>query len=143
MKRLLLLGAVLAATAHAQGLPMMELTAGFYRIEAEVAANNPDRMRGLMHRRAMPQQRGMLFVFPNSAPHCFWMKNTLIPLSIAFLDAGGRILNIEEMQPQTEDNHCAAQPARYALEMNAGWFAQRGLKPGDQIGGIERAPQGR
>lgn len=143
MKRLLLLGAVLAATAHAQGLPMMELTAGFHRIEAEVAANNPDRMRGLMHRRAMPQQHGMLFVFPNSAPHCFWMKNTLIPLSIAFLDAGGRILNIEEMQPQTEDNHCAAQPARYALEMNAGWFAQRGLKPGDQIGGIERAPQGR
>lgn len=143
MKRLLLLTAVLATPAQAQGLPMMELTAGFHRIEAEVAANNPDRMRGLMHRQAMPQQHGMLFVFPNSAPHCFWMKNTLIPLSIAFLDAGGRILNIEEMQPQTEDNHCAAQPARYALEMNAGWFAQRGLKPGDPIGGLERAPQGR
>lgn len=143
MKRLLLLAAVLAVPVQAQGLPMMELTAGFHRIEAEVAANNPDRMQGLMHRQAMPQQHGMLFVFPNEAPHCFWMKNTLIPLSIAFLDAGGRIINVEEMQPQTENNHCAAKPARYALEMNTRWFAQRGLKPGDVIGGVERAPRGR
>lgn len=147
MKRLFLLAATLATTlataAHAQGLPMMELTAGFHRIEAEVAANNPDRMQGLMHRKAMPQQHGMLFVFTTSAQHCMWMKNTLLPLAVAFIDDSGRIVNVEEMQPQTEDNHCAAKPARYALEMNAGWFAQRGLKPGDAIGGIERAPRGR
>jgi uncharacterized membrane protein (UPF0127 family) len=72
-----------------------------------------------------------------------WMKNTLIPLSVAFMDAGGRILNIAEMKPHSEDNHCSVRPARYALEMNAGWFAQRGIKAGDAVGGIERAPQGR
>jgi uncharacterized membrane protein (UPF0127 family) len=70
-----------------------------------------------------------------------WMKNTLIPLAVAFIDEGGRILNIEEMKPQSEANHCAVRPARYALEMNAGWFSQRGLKRGDVIGGIERAPK--
>ncbi len=128
-------------SASAQSLPVMELTAGFHRIEAEVAANNPDRMQGLMQRKAMPQQHGMLFVFPQDAQHCMWMKNTLLPLSVAFLDETGRVLNIEEMQPQTEDNHCAAKPARYALEMNVGWFAQRGIKRGDRIGGIEKAPR--
>lgn len=131
-----------AAAAAAQALPVMELAAGFHRVEAEVAATNPARMQGLMNRKSMPQQRGMLFVFPESALHCFWMKNTLIPLSIAFLDETGRILNVDEMQPRTENNHCAAKPARYALEMNAGWFTQRGLKVGDTIGGIERAPRG-
>jgi uncharacterized membrane protein (UPF0127 family) len=134
---------LLSWSAHAQqNLPLMELTAGFHRIEAEVAANNPARMQGLMHRRTMPAQRGMLFVFPQNAQHCMWMKNTFLPLSVAFIDESGRILNIEDMQPQTEDNHCAAQPARYALEMNLGWFAQRGLKAGAAIGGIERAPHG-
>lgn len=136
---LLLLSAVIAS---AQSLPMMELNAGFHRIEAEVAANNPARMQGLMNRKSMPQQHGMLFVFPVEAQHCMWMKNTFLPLSVAFIDAAGRILNIEEMQPHTENNHCAARPARYALEMNAGWFAQRGIKAGDAIGGIERAPRG-
>jgi uncharacterized membrane protein (UPF0127 family) len=121
----------------------MELAAGFHRIEAEVAATNPARMQGLMHRRAMPDQRGMLFVFPQNAQHCMWMKNTFLPLSVAFLDEEGRITNIEDMQPQTETNHCAARPARYALEMNLGWFARRGLKAGDAIGGIERAPRPR
>lgn len=137
----MLVGSIFAAAA--QSLPVIELTAGFHRIEAEVAANNPDRMQGLMQRKSMPQQRGMLFVFDRTAPHCMWMKNTFLPLSVAFLDETGRILNIEEMQPQTEDNHCAAQPARYALEMNAGWFARRGIKRGDLIGGIGRAPRGR
>jgi uncharacterized protein len=136
----LLLGHAIAAAA--QALPVMELTAGFHRIEAEVAANDPARMQGLMQRKAMPQQRGMLFVFAQEAQHCMWMRNTFIPLAVAFLDAGGRIINVEEMRPRTEDNHCAARPARYALEMNAGWFAQRGLKAGDAIGGIERAPRG-
>lgn len=127
--------------AGAQSLPLMELTAGFHRIEAEVAANNAARMQGLMQRKSMAVQHGMLFVFDRDAQHCMWMKNTFLPLSVAFLDEQGRILNIEDMQPQSEDNHCAAQPARYALEMNVGWFAQRGIKRGDRIGGIGKAPR--
>lgn len=133
-----LLGHALAATA--QSSPLIELTAGFHRIEAELANTPQLRARGLMYRQELAQHRGMLFVFPDAATHCFWMKNTLIPLSIAFLDEAGRIVNIAEMQPQSEDNHCAARPVRFALEMNRGWFAQRGLKVGDVIGGIERAP---
>lgn len=140
----LLLGAALtlaACAAAVQALPVKELTAGAHRIEAEVAANNAARMRGLMQRKSMPVQRGMLFVFERDARHCMWMKNTYLPLSVAFLDAQGRILNIEEMQPHSEDQHCAAQPARYALEMNAGWFAKRGIEQGDRIGGIEMVPR--
>ena len=130
-----------AAHVAAQQLPLLELTAGFHRIEAEVAASNAARMQGLMQRKAMATQRGMLFVFDRDAQHCMWMKNTFLPLSVAFLDEQGRILNIADMQPHSEDNHCAVQPARYALEMNVGWFAQRGIKRGDRIGGIERAPR--
>jgi hypothetical protein len=130
-----------APAASAQQLPVMELTAGFHRIEAEVAANNAARMQGLMQRKSMATQRGMLFVFDRDAQHCMWMKNTFLPLSVAFIDETGKILNIEDMQPQSEDNHCAAKPARYALEMNVGWFAQRGIKRGDRIGGIDKAPR--
>ena len=132
---------LLSGSALAQSLPLMELSAGFHRIEAEVAANNAARMQGLMQRKSMAVQHGMLFVFDRDDQHCMWMRNTYLPLSVAFLDEKGRILNIEDMQPQTEDNHCAAQPARYALEMNIGWFAQRGVKRGDRIGGIEKAPR--
>ncbi len=142
MRRFFLLLSCFTTLAVAQGMPVIELTAGFHRIEAEVAATPQNRAQGLMYRKAMESQRGMLFVFPDDAPHCFWMKNTLIPLSIAFMDANGRILNIAEMKPQSEENHCAAKPARYALEMNTGWFAQRGLKAGDVVNGIERAPGG-
>ncbi len=129
------------ASAGAQPLPVMELTAGFHRVEAEVAANNAARMQGLMQRKSMAPQRGMLFVFDRDAQHCMWMKNTFLPLSVAFLDETGKIINIEDMQPHSEDNHCAAHPARYALEMNVGWFAQRGIKRGERIGGIEKAPR--
>lgn len=131
-----------AGQAMAQGMPVMELIAGFHRIEAEVAATPQNRAQGLMQRKAMENQRGMLFVFAHDAAHCMWMKNTLIPLSVAFMDASGHILNIAEMKPHSEENHCAARPARYALEMNSGWFSQRGFKAGDVIGGIERAPRG-
>ena len=128
--------------ALAQGpLPLLELSAGMYRIEAEVAANDQHRQVGLMNRKTMPAQRGMLFVFPQERAHCMWMRNTLIPLSVAFIDADGYIINIENMQPQTEDNHCAKVPARYALEMNEGWFAQRGIKPGFRLQGIDKAPR--
>ncbi|MBL8423846.1 MAG: DUF192 domain-containing protein [Candidatus Accumulibacter phosphatis] len=132
---------LLSLPVRADELPRVDLTAGFYRIQAEVAARDPDRMQGLMHRRSMPANHGMLFVFAQAARHCMWMRNTLLPLSVAFLDDEGRILNIEDMQPQTEDNHCAAKTARYALEMNLGWFANKGIKPGTRIGGLEKSPR--
>ena len=137
-----LLAAILPAAANAQ-MPMTELGAGMFRIETEVAATNADRQLGLMNRKSMPLQHGMVFVFPQQARHCMWMKNTLLPLSVAFLDDDGRILNIEDMQPQTEDSHCAASPARFALEMNLGWFRERGIKPGDLIRGISKLPAAR
>ena len=132
---------LLSLPVLADELPRVDLTAGFYRIQAEVAARDPDRMQGLMHRRSMPANHGMLFVFAQAARHCMWMRNTFLPLSVAFLDDEGRILNIEDMQPQTEDNHCAAKAARYALEMNLGWFAGKGIKPGTRIGGLEKSPR--
>lgn len=138
----LLAGLAASGAARAQNaMPMMELSAGFHRVEAEVAATDPNRQLGLMNRKAMPPQHGMLFVFDHENTHCMWMRNTLLPLSVAFMDAGGVIINIEDMQPQTEDNHCARRPARFALEMNLGWFAQRGIKPGMKLNGIDRAPR--
>lgn len=132
----------LISTARAQTpMPRMELTAGFYRIDAEVAANQKNRMQGLMHRRSMQPNEGMIFVFTQEDRHCMWMRNTFLPLSVAFLDSEGRILNIEDMEPQTEDNHCASAPARFALEMNKGWFAGKGIKPGQRIGGIDKSPR--
>lgn len=122
--------------------PVVELSAGMYRIEAELAHTPEARRTGLMHRRSMPDNRGMIFVFTQDARHCMWMRNTFIPLSVAFVDAEGKILNIEDMTPQTEISHCAAAPARYALEMNKGWFAARGLGAGMQIRGVETLPAG-
>lgn len=137
-----LLAGLAASAAWAQNaMPMMELNAGFHRIEAEVAATDQNRQVGLMNRKAMPPQHGMLFVFDHENTHCMWMRNTLLPLSVAFMDATGTIINIEDMQPQTEDNHCARRPARFALEMNLGWFAQRGIKAGMKLGGMDKAPR--
>lgn len=138
-------GCATAALVQAQSepLPVLELSAGMYRIEAEVAANLKHRMSGLMQRKTMAMQKGMLFVFPNAARHCMWMRNTHLPLSVAFLDERGRIINIEDMQPETDDSHCAALPARYALEMNLGWFRERSLAPGFGLTGIDKAPPGR
>ena len=118
-------------------MPRVELTASFYRIDAEVASSQEDRSKGLMFREEMDANQGMVFIFPQADHHCMWMRNTLIPLSVAFLDEQARILNIEDMQPKTETTHCASAPARFALEMNIGWFSQKGLKPGLQIGGIK------
>jgi uncharacterized membrane protein (UPF0127 family) len=136
-RALFVLLAGFAAAAAAQ-LPVAELSAGMHLIRAEVADNMGSRMQGLMHRKAMAQNAGMVFVFDESAPHCMWMKNTLIPLSVAFIDEGGAIINIADMQPHSEQSHCAAKPARYALEMNKGWFAQRGIKPGAKLRGLEK-----
>lgn len=133
---------LLATTTVAQ-LPPIELTANFHRIEAEVAADQASRRQGLMHRKSMAPHRGMLFIFPQAERYCMWMRNTLLPLSVAFLDDQGKILNIEDMQPQTEDNHCASAPVRFALEMNRGYFAGKGIKPGQRIGGLEKSPSPR
>lgn len=147
----LLAGALLAGAVGAQEalpmrqqtMPQIELSIGFHRVEAEVAARDPERQTGLMHRTSMPVQHGMLFVFPQDNTYCMWMRNTLIPLSVAFLDGEGRIINIADMTPRSEENHCARRPARYALEMNRGWFSQRGIAAGSKVRGLERAPQGR
>ncbi len=127
-------------SAHAVDFPVVELSAGIHRIEAEVAYTEQARQLGLMHRPAMPAYHGMLFVFPRPSNECMWMRNTLLPLSVAFIDGNGKIINIEDMQPQTDNNHCTLKPARYALEMNLNWFKSRGLGPGSTIMGIERAP---
>lgn len=121
--------------------PEISLNAGLYVIHAEVVDTPETRARGLMYRKSMPDNRGMLFVFSFTERQCFWMKNTLIPLSIAFLDDHGVIVNIADMQPQTEDNHCSEQPVRYALEVNQGWFAKRHIRPGFKISGLEKAPR--
>ena len=116
--------------------PVVQLQAGIHVIQAEVVSEPATRAQGLMHRKSMAQNAGMLFVFDSPAVHCMWMKNTLIPLSVAFIDDRGAIVNIADMEPHSEASHCAAQPVRYALEMNRGWFAARGLKPGSRLGGI-------
>jgi hypothetical protein len=135
----LLMVFALPGRAQQPQLPLIELFAGMHRIEAELAGNPESRQIGLMYRSFMAPQRGMLFVFADVAKHCMWMRNTLLPLSVAFLDEKGLIINIEDMQPKTEDNHCAARPARYALEMNLGWFRSRGLSSGLPITGLEKA----
>jgi uncharacterized membrane protein (UPF0127 family) len=121
-------------------MPMLELNAGIHLIRAEVANTFDSRAQGLMFRKSLGANRGMLFVFPDVAPHCMWMKNTYVPLSVAFMDEQGAIVSIHDMQPLNESSHCAAKPARYALEMNQGWFAQKGIKPGAKIGGLDKAP---
>ena len=133
----------LSGWAQQPQLPLLELFAGMHRIEAEVAATSESRQTGMMQRTIMAPQRGMLFVFPEVAAHCMWMRNTLLPLSVAFLDEKGRIINVEDMQPRTDQNHCASNPARYALEMNLGWFRSRGLSAGSAITGIDKAPSAR
>ncbi len=116
-------------------LPRVKLGAGMYQIEAQVAQTPDQRMTGLMFRREMPQYEGMLFVFEQASPQCFWMRNTLLPLTAAFVADDGTIVNLADMKPQTDDSHCAAKPVRYVLEMNQGWFARRGIKAGSKLTG--------
>lgn len=133
---LLLVLAVPAALA--QPLPVAELRAGMHLIRAEVAADFATRGRGLMHRKGLAPNAGMLFVFDGPSQQCMWMRNTYIPLSVAFLDEQGTIINIADMQPHSEQTHCSARPALYALEMTRGWFAERGIKPGTRLGGLDK-----
>ena len=132
----------LAAGARAE-LPEITLSVGGQKITAEVASTDAERSLGLMHRRMLPENRGMLFVFPEVAMHAMWMMNTYLPLTVAFLDANGVIINIADMQPHTRDTHSTLRPAKYALEMNQGWFKKRGIKPGAKLDGLDRAPPAR
>ena len=129
--------AALALHALAAGaqLPEIPLVIDGHRLTAEVAATDETRTQGLMHRRILPENRGMLFVFRDTTHHAMWMMNTYVPLSVAFLDERGLIINIADMKPHTRDAHPAAKPAKYALEANQGWFAKRGIKPGTRISG--------
>jgi uncharacterized protein len=116
--------------------PRARLTAGMYVIDAAVASNDADREQGLMYRTQLAPNEGMLFVFNETAVHCFWMKNTLIPLSIAFIRGDGTITDIDEMDAETENNHCPRNNGVYALEMSKGWFAAKGIKPGMKLKGL-------
>jgi uncharacterized membrane protein (UPF0127 family) len=129
----------LCATVPAQAqqkFPVVPLTAGMYVIQAEVAVTEAQREEGLMFREVLGANQGMVFLFGAPAGVCMWMKNTPLPLSVAFLDADHKIINIEDMQPQTTNSHCAQKPANYALEMNLGWFKQKNIKPGMKIEGL-------
>ena len=132
--------ALTATMAMAQESPQTDLqriplTAGIYQIDTQLAVTPAQHAIGLMYRKEMDQHEGMLFVFPTPSKQCFWMKNTLIPLTAAFLADDGMILNLEDMKPQSEESHCAIKPVRYVLEMNKGWFAKKGLKPGMKLTG--------
>jgi hypothetical protein len=129
-----------AAPAAGADLPVLDLNAGIHLIRAEVANTFDSRARGLMFRKGLGSNSGMLFVFPDVTTHCMWMKNTYVPLSVAFVDEQGTIVSIHDMKPLDETSHCAARPARFALEMSQGWFAQKGVKPGAKIGGLDKAP---
>lgn len=116
-------------------LPRVTLSAGMYLIQAQVAATPQERTVGLMFRKEMPANEGMLFVFEQASGQCFWMKNTLLPLTAAFVASDGTIVNLADMQPQSLDSHCSAKPVRFVLEMNKGWFEKRGLKAGARLSG--------
>ena len=131
-----LLGAGLTqAQDGPQKLPAIRLTAGMHLIQAELAQTPDERSTGLMFRTAMGANEGMLFAFEQAGTQCFWMKNTLLPLSIAFVADDGSVVNIDEMKPQTLDSHCSTRPVRFVLEMNQGWFAKRGIKAGAKLQG--------
>jgi uncharacterized membrane protein (UPF0127 family) len=115
-------------------LPQIELRAGMHRIMAELATDDETRSKGLMFRDQLAPNHGMLFIFQHASPYCFWMKNTTLPLSIAFLRDDGTIVNIADMQALSEKSHCAREPVRFALEMEQGWFARKGIREGSRIG---------
>ncbi len=130
-----LVGTVASAQTGPQKLPSIKLSVGMHAIRAEVAKTPEEHSIGLMFRQSMPTNDGMLFIFDRPGQQCFWMKNTLLPLSIAFIADDGRITNIDAMKPQTLDSHCSTQEVRYVLEMNDGWFAKRGIKAGMKVQG--------
>ena len=116
-------------------LPRTTLNAGMHLIQVQLATTQEQRAIGLMYRREMPANEGMLFVFEQPAGQCFWMKNTLLPLTAAFVADDGTIVNLADMQPQTTNGHCSAKPVRFVLEMHQGWFAKRGIQAGFKLSG--------
>ncbi len=133
---LLLLGVLPALAQNGpQKLPAQRLSAGIHQIQAEIARTPQQRAIGLMNRPTLGGNEGMLFIFDEAAPQCFWMKNTLIPLSIAFLGDDGTILQLADMPPRTLESTCSTRPVRLVLEMNKGWFAQRSLQVGSRLSG--------
>ena len=145
-RRLVLLTACLLSTVmtclpvQAQDGPQMDLqrvklSSGLHQIDAQVALTSVQRQIGLMNRKEMPQHEGMIFVFEQATQQCFWMKNTLLPLTAAFIADDGTIVNLADMKPQTLDAHCSEKPVRYVLEMNKGWFEKKGIKAGTRIQG--------
>lgn len=129
-----------SAAAWSQEEPQMNLQrvrigAGMYQIDAQVAMTPTEQQTGLMYRKEMPQQEGMLFVFEQQSPQCFWMKNTLLPLTAAFVADDGRIVNLVDMKPLTLESHCSDEPVRFVLEMNQGWFAKKNIKKGAKLTG--------
>ncbi|BDU55615.1 hypothetical protein LTEGF4_12960 [Limnohabitans sp. TEGF004] len=147
MKRALLplLFSGLAFSALAQdtpqtNLPRIKLQAGMFQIDTQVAQTEAQRQTGLMFRKEMPQHEGMLFVFEQAATQCFWMKNTLLPLTAAFVADDGTIVNLADMKPQTTDSHCSEKPVRFVLEMHQGWFTKKGLNAGSRLRGVVFKP---
>jgi uncharacterized membrane protein (UPF0127 family) len=127
--------AVQAQDAPQMNLDRIKLSAGMHRLDVQVAATPEQRQTGLMFRKDMSQHEGMIFVFEQPTQQCFWMKNTLLPLSAAFIADDGTIVNIEDMKPLSLDAHCSAKPVRYVLEMNKGWFDKKGIKAGSKLQG--------
>ncbi len=135
---LLLAGSLASAQSNPapqMGLARTQLTAGMHRLDVQLAQTPEQRQIGLMWRKEMPVHEGMLFVFEQASTQCFWMRNTLIPLTAAFVEDDGTIVNLADMQPQSDDSHCSSKPVRFVLEMNQGWFAKRQIKPGFKLGG--------
>ena len=139
-KNLLLLALLfnLTQAGAQQRLPVTTLNIGIHLIQAEVAIRDDERAQGLMFRKNMGINEGMVFRFGSPNKVCMWMKNTLIPLSVAFIDEQGSIINIEDMQPETLEAHCSEKPARYALEMNQGWFKKKSIKAGSSVTGLPK-----
>jgi uncharacterized membrane protein (UPF0127 family) len=136
----LLIAFWLASHALAQETPQTQLqritlSAGIHQMDIQVAVTPEQHQIGLMYRTEMPQNEGMLFVFQAASKQCFWMKNTILPLTAAFIADDGSIVNLEDMKPQTTDSHCSLKPVRYVLEMNQGWFGKKGLKAGSKLAG--------
>jgi uncharacterized membrane protein (UPF0127 family) len=130
----------LGTQVNAQNTPQMslertQLMAGMHRLDVQLALTPEQRQIGLMWRKDMPQHEGMLFVFDQPSTQCFWMRNTLIPLTAAFLEDDGTIVNLADMKPLNDDSHCSTKPVRFVLEMNQGWFAKRQIKPGFKLNG--------
>ncbi len=122
-------------------LPAITLSVGGQSVKAEVAVTDETRQKGLMFREKMAKNSGMLFVFPDIAYHAMWMRNTPLPLAVAYMDASGKIVSIHEMQPHTDASHMAAGPVKFALEMNSGWFERNQVKAGDTVKGLAKAPK--